>query len=73
MGTIKMLDSSGHKGVEYDVAKPETISAAQALFDQALGAGYAVVDLTNGDGERVETFEPKTQKELVAVPQISGG
>ncbi len=73
MGVLRILDPSGHQQVEFDVAEPETVSAAQELFDKALGVGMVMVDRTAGDGELVKTFDPATQEDLVAVPQISGG
>ena len=73
MGVIRVLDPSGHQEVEFDVAKPETVDLASQLFAEAIDRGMAVVDRTHGDGEVVSEFDPKTQKDLVAVPQISGG
>lgn len=73
MGVIRVLDPSGHREVEFDVEKPETVDLATQLFAEAIDLGMAVVDRTSGDGEVVSEFDPTTQEDLVAVPQISGG
>lgn len=73
MGVIRVLDPSGHREVLFDVEKPETVDLATELFAYALDLGMAIVDRTSGDGEVVSEFDPETQKDLVAVPQISGG
>lgn len=73
MPKMRKLTPGGHEEVEFDVARPETVSTAEALFKSAVGEGYAIMEVSDKTTTPVETFDPQTQADIVAVPQISGG
>ena len=73
MGKFRKLTPGGHLEVEFDLALPETVSAVDALFSEAVAQGYTVLVRSGEAVTPVKTFDPATQEDLVAIPQIAGG
>lgn len=73
MPKMRMLTPGGHEEVEWDVAEPETVTLAEALFTKATEAGYSILEKQGESFVPVETFDPTVKTEFVAVPQITGG
>ena len=75
MGQLVMMGSGGHKTLEWDVTKPETVAAAREKVDQFIriekGTVYRM--LPDGtQGERITSFDEKAER-LILVPQMAGG
>lgn len=74
IGAMKIMDSSGHRQLEWDMANAKEIAAAQKTFDRLIKQGYTAFSSTPGSSTRqtVTAFDPATE-ELVMVPRIVGG
>lgn len=74
IGAMKIMDSSGHRQLEWNMSNAKEIAAAQKTFDRLIKQGYAAFGSTDGATARraVTTFDPATE-ELVMVPRIVGG
>ena len=74
IGAMKIMDSSGHRQLEWNMSNAKEIAAAQKTFDRLIKQGYAAFGSTTGSTAKqaVTTFDPATD-ELVMVPRIVGG
>jgi hypothetical protein len=74
IGAMKILDSSGHRQVEWNMSDSKEIAAAQKTFDRLIKQGYAGFGSMKGSDAKqaVTAFDP-TMEELVMVPRIIGG
>jgi hypothetical protein len=74
IGTMNILDSSGHRQVHWDMSNSKDIAAAQKTFDRLAKQGYAAFGSMKGADAKqaVTTFDPAIE-ELVMVPRIVGG
>lgn len=74
IGAMKIMDSSGHRQLEWDMANAKEIAAAQKTFDRLIKQGYTAFGSAPGSTAKhtVTAFDPSTQ-ELVMVPRIVGG
>ncbi|MET0855830.1 MAG: hypothetical protein ABWY27_03685 [Telluria sp.] len=71
---MKIMDSSGHRQLAWNMSNVKEIAAAQKTFDRLIKQGYAAFGSTGGSiaKQAVTTFDPATE-ELVMVPRIVGG
>ncbi|MET0855836.1 MAG: hypothetical protein ABWY27_03720 [Telluria sp.] len=71
---MKIMDSSGHRQLEWHMSNAKEIAAAQKTFDRLIKQGYAAFGSTDGSTAKraVTAFDPATE-ELVMVPRIVGG
>jgi hypothetical protein len=74
IGAMKIMDSSGHRQVEWNMSDAKEIAAAQKTFDRLVKQGYAAFGSTKGSASKqaVSTFDP-AMEEVVMVPRIIGG
>jgi hypothetical protein len=77
MKTLRVLDSSGDRVVEFDdtEALVQSRSQAEALFDRMLAAGSTAFKVNRGHGkpdEKVTDFS-RLENETIVVPRVVGG
>jgi hypothetical protein len=74
IGTMNIMDDSGHRQINWNMSNAKEIAAAQKTFDRMLRLGYVGFGAMNKSDpkEAIKTFDP-TMKELVLVPRIVGG
>lgn len=72
---LQVMDTSGHFTTKWDPDNRDEVKAAKDMFDTLVGEkGYTAfrVELQEGKGERIKTFDPKAGK-IIMVPQLVGG
>jgi hypothetical protein len=77
MKTLRVLDSSGDRVVEFDdtAALAECREHARALFERLLAGGSTAFKVNRGDGrpdEKVTDFAG-LENETIVVPRVVGG
>lgn len=74
IGTMQVMDRTGHTTVTWDPTKPVEVDVAREAFDSLIGEGYNAFRVEGEDqrGERIRTFDPKAGK-IMMVPQLVGG
>jgi hypothetical protein len=74
IGTMQIMDRSGHTSVTWDPETPAEVRAARETFNSLRSEGYNAfrVEEDNERGERITTFDPKAGK-IMMVPQLVGG
>lgn len=74
IGTMQIMDRSGHSSITWDPARPIEVSVARDTFDKLVKEGYSAfrVDADNEQGERITRFDPQAGK-IMMVPQLRGG
>jgi hypothetical protein len=77
MKTVRVLDSSGDRVVEFDDTRAMAQSRAQAeaLFNRMLASGSTAFKVNRGHGkpdEKVTEFS-KLENETIVVPRVVGG
>jgi hypothetical protein len=77
MKTLRVLDSSGDRVVEFDdtAASTESREQAKALFERLLAGGSAAFKVNRGKGapdEKVTDFAA-LENETIVVPRVVGG
>jgi hypothetical protein len=74
IGTMNVMDESGHRQVSWDMSNAKEIAAAQKTFDRLVKQGYAAFGATKAaDAKRAMTSFDSTMEEVVMVPRIVGG
>lgn len=72
MLTISKMDHRGDVPREFDVADPQALAEAEALFKRLQDSGYNAYKLEKaeggGSGGLVETFDP--QQSVLMVPNL---
>lgn len=73
-GAMSIMDSSGHKELQWDKANPEEALAAKAAFERLLEEGYSAFGAHQKDDTKhlIGQFDA-TLDEIVMVPRIVGG
>lgn len=74
IGTMNIMDQTGHTTTTWDPQKPDEVDAARAQFDTLTRKGYQAFRVEGADnrGERLREFDPKAGK-IMMVPQLVGG
>jgi hypothetical protein len=77
MKTIRILDSSGDRVVEFDDSESTALARreAQALFERMLASGSTAFKVNRGEGrsdEKVTDFSA-LENETIVVPRVVGG
>jgi hypothetical protein len=77
MKTLRILDSSGDRVVEFDESQSnlDARREAEALFERMLASGSTAFKVNRGDGrpdEKVTDFSA-LENETIVVPRIVGG
>lgn len=74
IGTMHVMDVTGHTTVTWDPTKPAEVNAARQTFDSLRGEGYNAFEVGEDDeqGQRLINFNPKAGK-IMMVPQLRGG
>ena len=77
MKTLRILDSSGDRVIEFDESEAATAARreAKALFERMLASGSVAFRVNRGDGrpdEKVNDFST-LEDETVIVPRVVGG
>jgi hypothetical protein len=77
MKTLRILDSSGDRVIEFDENEATTSARreAKALFERMLASGSVAFKVNRGDGrpdEKVNDFSA-LESETVIVPRVVGG
>jgi len=77
MKTLRVLDSSGDRIVEFDdtAASTECREQAKALFERLLAGGSTAFKVNRGNGiadEKVTNFAA-LENETIVVPRVVGG
>jgi hypothetical protein len=77
MKTLRILDSSGDRVVEFDETQTslEARREAEALFERMLASGSTAFKVNRGEGrpdEKVTDFSA-LENETIVVPRIVGG
>ena len=77
MKTLRILDSSGDRVVDFDETEATALARreARALFERMLAAGSTAFKVNRGDGrpdEKVTDFSA-LENETIVVPRVVGG
>jgi hypothetical protein len=74
IGTMSVMDRTGHSEVSWDPEKTVEVRAARTIFDSLIHEGYNAFRVNEDDerGERIREFDPKAGK-IMMVPQLVGG
>lgn len=74
IGTMNILDESGHRQVTWNASDTREIAEAQKTFDRLTRHGYAAFGATlkSGPKHSMAEFDP-AMEEVVMVPRIVGG
>lgn len=77
MHTLRILDSSGDRVIEFDesTAADSARREARALFERMLASGAVAFKVNRGDGavdEKVTDFNA-LEDETVVIPRVVGG
>lgn len=74
IGTMQVMDRTGHTSVTWDPEKPVEVRVARETFNSLREEGYNAfrVDEDDERGERITTFDPKAGK-IMMFPQHVGG
>jgi len=77
MKTLRILDSSGDRVIDFDETEPTALARreARALFERMLASGSTAFKVNRGDGrpdERVTDFSA-LENETIVVPRVVGG
>jgi hypothetical protein len=74
IGTMSVMDRTGHSEVTWDPSKPIEVRTARQAFDSLVREGYNAfsIDEDGERGERIREFDPKAGK-IMMVPQLVGG
>jgi hypothetical protein len=74
IGAMNIMDDSGHRQMNWNMANSKEIAAAQKTFDRLVKQGYAAFGATSRtDAKRAITAFDPTMEEVVMVPRIVGG
>ncbi len=77
MKTLRILDSSGDRVIEFDESEANTAARreAKALFERMLASGSVAFKVNRGDGRPDEKANDFTalEDETVIVPRVVGG
>ena len=71
---MNILDSTGHTTTEWNPSDREEVAAARIQFEAMTDKGYRAFRVVgeDGQGSRLETFDPRAEK-IMFVPQLKGG
>ena len=77
MKTLRILDSSGDRVIEFDETDATALAKreAQALFERMLSSGSTAFKVNRGEGrpdEKVTDFSA-LENETIVVPRVVGG
>jgi hypothetical protein len=77
MKTLRILDSSGDRVMEFDETEATALARreAQALFERMLSSGSTAFKVNRGEGrpdEKVTDFSA-LENETIVVPRVVGG
>jgi hypothetical protein len=77
MKTLRILDSSGDRVIEFDETEATALARreAQALFERMLSSGSTAFKVNRGEGrpdEKVTDFST-LENETIVVPRVVGG
>lgn len=74
IGTMQIMDRTGHSVTTWDPTKPDEVQAAQSMFDTLSRKGYSGFRVEGADnqGERMRSFDPKAGKIMMVMPLVGG-
>lgn len=74
IGTMQIMDITGHTTITWDSSKPVEVDVAKQTFEKLTREGYNAfrVEGENNQGSRMREFDPKAGK-VMMVPQLVGG
>lgn len=74
IGTMHIMDTTGHSSITWDPEKPVEVGVARDAFEKLIKEGYSAFEVEGADqrGRRVTRFDPSVGK-LMMVPQLVGG
>ena len=74
MGSMQIVDQTGHTQLEWDVAAADEVQTASQQFETLIQAGHVAYGFREEGqpGEVLETFDPTVERILVR-PQVVGG
>ncbi|MDB5935329.1 MAG: hypothetical protein JWQ01_2673 [Massilia sp.] len=74
VGTMNIMDESGHRQMNWSMSNAKEIAAAQKTFDRLVKQGYAAFGAPDNAAPKqtMTAFDP-TMEEVVMVPRIVGG
>jgi hypothetical protein len=75
MGSMKIMDRTGHTEVTYDFEGPkEQLQVAEKTFNEKLAEGYApFVKLEDGSYVQVQRERFDARQDYLMIPQVVGG
>lgn len=73
-GELNILDTTGHTRIIWDSASEDEVDAARATFDKLKAKGYQAFSVKKDgeQGEKINTFDPKAEK-IILAPPLRGG
>lgn len=73
-GELNILDTTGHTRIMWDSASDVEVETAKASFDRLKAAGYQAfsVKKDGSEGEKINSFDPKAEK-IIMAPPLRGG
>lgn len=72
MGSIRILNNSGHSSTIYDPKVDAEVEDAKALFESERERGRTMIRTdVDGEGEVAKRFKPEA--DYVSIPRIAGG
>lgn len=74
IGTMQVMDITGHTSITWDANKSVEVDVARTTFEKLTREGYSAFEVESGDrqGRRMREFDPKAEK-IMMVPQLVGG
>lgn len=74
VGTMDVMDRTGHTTVTWDPDKKVEVDVAEDTFKRLIKEGYNAFEVESADkpGKRLTKFDPKAGK-IMMVPQLVGG
>lgn len=73
-GVMNIMDDTGHRQLNWNMANAKEIAAAQKTFDRLVRQGHAAFGARHSADPKqaLASFDP-TMEEVIMVPRIVGG
>jgi hypothetical protein len=76
-GELAVLNGKGDTKLIWDAENEDEVEAAEALFNELIGKGFAAFEVSDedekgGKGKLIKKFDPKAAR-IILSPRIAGG
>ena len=74
MGTLKIMDRTGHTELKYELEDKKAVVSAETTYKQKMAQGYApFLQLEDGSYARVQNERFDARETYLLLPQMVGG